>query len=399
MIRHLPIALSTFLLTGTLNAQVGINNSTPDASAELDVKSSTRGFLAPRMNGTEMNAIASPAAGLAIYNTDSSSYCIYTGNAWLKMLTGNSASWILSGNDQYSALSGNVGIGTNSPLAKLHVTEGSVVASGTYTGSYPATMVEDAGTRMIWIPEVAAFRAGNVSHVQWDGANLGLYSTAFGKDVMATGTYSIATGYNSTASNQGTVALGEGCFASGANSVALGYYAHTGGHRGAFVFADQINSPNGTNNAPDNNFRASVNNSFNVRASGGLYFYTDQALTASTSLVFKSGRLGVGLSSPGSSLEVNGAIAAKVQTGQIAGTNNPDATSSMWIYTSGAGTITLPTASTCANRIYTLVNKTGSTRTVASYIPLSGTVSANQSLAGAASITVISDGTDWQQIR
>ncbi len=42
----------------------------PDASAILDVKSTTKGFLAPRMTLAQRNAIVTPATGLIIYQTD-----------------------------------------------------------------------------------------------------------------------------------------------------------------------------------------------------------------------------------------------------------------------------------------------------------------------------------------
>jgi hypothetical protein len=60
---------------------VSINNGTPDASAQLDVTSTTRGFLPPRMTTTQRDAISSPAAGLVIYNTTTSKLQVYT-TAW-----------------------------------------------------------------------------------------------------------------------------------------------------------------------------------------------------------------------------------------------------------------------------------------------------------------------------
>jgi hypothetical protein len=60
---------------------VSINNATPDASAQLDVSSTTRGFLPPRMTTTQRDAISSPAAGLVIYNTTTSKLQVYT-TAW-----------------------------------------------------------------------------------------------------------------------------------------------------------------------------------------------------------------------------------------------------------------------------------------------------------------------------
>ena len=51
-------------------AQVGIGTTTPDASSSLEVQSTERGVLIPRMDETQRDAIASPAVGLMIYNTE-----------------------------------------------------------------------------------------------------------------------------------------------------------------------------------------------------------------------------------------------------------------------------------------------------------------------------------------
>ena len=52
--------------------------STPVASAQLEVVSTTKGFLPPRMTTTQKNAIASPAAGLVVYDTTLAKLCVYT---------------------------------------------------------------------------------------------------------------------------------------------------------------------------------------------------------------------------------------------------------------------------------------------------------------------------------
>lgn len=72
------------LLAITLTAQVSISNdsSEPDPSAMLDVKSSDKGFLPPRMTTAQMNDIVMPGAGLLIYNTTMKSLYWYDGNAW-----------------------------------------------------------------------------------------------------------------------------------------------------------------------------------------------------------------------------------------------------------------------------------------------------------------------------
>lgn len=54
----------------------------PVASAILDIRSTTRGFLPPRMTTTQKNAIATPAAGLVVYDTTTNKLCCYNGSTW-----------------------------------------------------------------------------------------------------------------------------------------------------------------------------------------------------------------------------------------------------------------------------------------------------------------------------
>lgn len=71
------------LLAEALLAQnVGIGTATPNPSAMLDVNSTTRGLLAPRMTTAQRNAIALPAKGLLVYDTDLNALYHYNGNAW-----------------------------------------------------------------------------------------------------------------------------------------------------------------------------------------------------------------------------------------------------------------------------------------------------------------------------
>lgn len=68
------------------------DNSDPDASAMLDVSSSTKGLLAPRMTMAQRDAITTPATGLLVYQTDNTpGYYYYNGTAWTA-LAGNSGS-------------------------------------------------------------------------------------------------------------------------------------------------------------------------------------------------------------------------------------------------------------------------------------------------------------------
>ena len=62
---------------------VGVNTTTPHASAALDISSTTQGMLVPRMTQTQRNAIATPATGLMIFQTDNTAgFYYYSGTAW-----------------------------------------------------------------------------------------------------------------------------------------------------------------------------------------------------------------------------------------------------------------------------------------------------------------------------
>ena len=78
--------MTAFLLfNSVIFAQVGISsdNTSPDPSAMLDVKSTSKGFLPPRMSTTQMYLIPSPSAGLMVFNTTLSMICWYNGTAWV----------------------------------------------------------------------------------------------------------------------------------------------------------------------------------------------------------------------------------------------------------------------------------------------------------------------------
>ncbi|WP_428295675.1 hypothetical protein [Hyphomicrobium sp.] len=57
--------------------------SAPETSAALEVESTTKGFLPPRMTRTQRDAIVGPASGLLIFNTSDSQLQYYTGTAWI----------------------------------------------------------------------------------------------------------------------------------------------------------------------------------------------------------------------------------------------------------------------------------------------------------------------------
>lgn len=133
----------------------------------------------------------------------------------------------------------NVGIGTTTPAARLHIADSSVLFSA--TGIVPINPGEPpfSGTdrRTMWYPAKAAFRTGFVGGSEWDKVQLGNYSFASGYSTIASGFASFASGfltiasgdrsfaagYQTTASAPYSVAMGTGSSSSGTASFALGY--------------------------------------------------------------------------------------------------------------------------------------------------------------------------------
>jgi len=84
MKNYLLIPFFLLSLGLTCNAQVAINNdgSDPDSSAVLDIQSSNKGLLAPRMSTSQRDAISNPAAGLVIYNINTHILELFNGTNW-----------------------------------------------------------------------------------------------------------------------------------------------------------------------------------------------------------------------------------------------------------------------------------------------------------------------------
>lgn len=98
-------ASSSFIWNG---ASVGIGTSTPSSKAILDLTSTIKGFLAPRMTTTQQNAITSPATGLMIFNTDSASHMQYTGTVWQNIHGGGGGGASFANRTYVSQTNGNI---------------------------------------------------------------------------------------------------------------------------------------------------------------------------------------------------------------------------------------------------------------------------------------------------
>ncbi|MFT3681647.1 MAG: hypothetical protein QM791_15355 [Ferruginibacter sp.] len=132
MKKLLTFFVFTFSFLISFSQNVGIGTNTPNASAQLDISSTTKGLLIPRMTSAQRTAIASPAGGLMVYETTSSSFWFYNGSAWTQIGAGGGASpWASSGTNISNSNSGNVGIGSNTGLKEKLSVKGNLFITHT----------------------------------------------------------------------------------------------------------------------------------------------------------------------------------------------------------------------------------------------------------------------------
>ncbi len=98
--KYLFILIIAILVTQSTYAQIGIGTATPNTSAKLDVSSTSKGFLPPRMTDAQKTAITSPAAGLTLWCTDCGStgeMQVYNGSSWTNMAGGTASQAFVCG--------------------------------------------------------------------------------------------------------------------------------------------------------------------------------------------------------------------------------------------------------------------------------------------------------------
>lgn len=189
----------------------------------------------------------------------------------------------------------NVGIGTNDPVARLHVIDSAVLFTGPINvpiNTNFAPPASGAGTRMMWYPQKGAFRAGNVFSDYWDKNNIGNYSISGGFNTFASGAASTSFGDNSKVSGRASFAAGYFCQATGWGSVAFGL-SSTAVNDGCFVVGKY-------------NDLTTVNSIFEV-GNGQNGVQRSNALT-----VLENGNMGIGINAPTNPLTFTTSIGKKI---------------------------------------------------------------------------------------
>ncbi len=149
-------------------AQVAINGSgsSADNSAMLDVSSTTKGILIPRMISAQRDAISSPAQGLMVFVTTDSTFYFYEGNTWKKVGLGASG-WNYNNGEIYCDSLHSISIGDTAGNALFQVISDS--ASGTYTSDKCTGGTASASESYAGKPASNAFDDNNSTYWSNDG--------------------------------------------------------------------------------------------------------------------------------------------------------------------------------------------------------------------------------------
>ena len=203
------LLLAAFLLgfSGSYGQSVGIGTASPNASAQLEISSASRGLLIPRMDSNAVKAIVNPAAGLMVYDSSRNQLLVNMGTAgapdWETVVS--KSGWSLSGN---SGAGGNAFIGTtdNNPLVfKVDGVQVGQLDLSSNIGFGSSALQNNTGYNNI-------------------GIGVGSCSQASGTDNIAIG-FGTLEGPQSGSSNIGMGTFTLESNTSGANNVAIGFDA------------------------------------------------------------------------------------------------------------------------------------------------------------------------------
>ncbi|MEJ2217882.1 MAG: tail fiber domain-containing protein [Gemmatimonadota bacterium] len=178
------------------------------------------------VDGTIVDADISGSAAIADTKLGTISTAGKVANSATTAMSANTASAIVARDAAGGFSAGYVAVADSLRVGG----EGSFLAEGSYSiGTAVPAPASGGGTRMMWYPEKAAFRAGAVGGIGWDADSVGVFSVAMGYNTIASNYYSTAIGNNTTARGQSSTSLGDNTHANGNYSTALGFHTQANG--------------------------------------------------------------------------------------------------------------------------------------------------------------------------
>jgi trimeric autotransporter adhesin len=282
----LRIILTILTLTASHNlfAQVqgkfGNTQSALDVNAALEVESTSKGVLLPRLTTAQQNAMSAPTNGMLIYNTDSACFVLRRAGIWRSLCAANGGeAWSTLGNTGTNANTNFIGTTDNIPLSiRVNNVRSGYLSQNATTLGYEAGLVAPAANQVTFIG-AGAGRANST----------GNYNIAVGTNALnlnTVGGFNTAIGYATLVNNTSNynTALGTSALmgnTTGATNTAVGTYALTSNSTGSENVAVGSNSLNTNSTGADNTgigFGAMYNNTTGANNTGtGAY-----ALTSNT---------------------------------------------------------------------------------------------------------------------
>ena len=265
------------------NGNVGIGTTGPAATSILDLTSTTKGFLAPRMTTTQRDAISTPATGLFVYNTTDNQYNVFNGTTW-GAVGGGGGAW-----SDLTVPTGNLTLAMDADTTTFNW---DTLTTGTgWTGA--STSLSSGTLESLSVNSTAA--TGNTQKVlslSTAGANATSTQTTYGLYATNTHTGTASTnigGYFSASGGTNNYGLIVGAGSVGIGTAAPGYTLDVAGIAAANYFVDNDNSAYGLDPAGTANF-------------GGY----SQKITGGALLAIDSGNVGIGNDTPLAKLDVTG---------------------------------------------------------------------------------------------
>ena len=217
MIKPLLFCILFFTAFATF-AQVGIGISIPNNSAMLDVNSTTKGFLPPRMTAAQRDPIANPAAGLLIYQTDNTpGYYTYNGSAWVSVSSAGPFpnDIIVNGltvGKGSGGIATNTAFGTNALISNTTGSENSGFGLNTLQNNISGFQNTSVGWSSLFSNTTGSWNTAIGASSLYSNTT-GSANTAIGSNALInnyTGSANTAIGYYALTANKGTLNVGIG---------------------------------------------------------------------------------------------------------------------------------------------------------------------------------------------
>ena len=333
MTKKIHLLALTLLLSATGFAQVGIGTTSPDASSALDITATDKGFLMPRMTTAQKTAIANPAEGLQVYDTDTKSLWVYDGTTWKEATGGAGGKFIDGATPDIAYYNGKVAIGDRNGFGNAHKlyvsadkSDNNISTPGKFVGNYTGTAGSSTATYGL---------ASEANNTSTGTINYGIAMRPIVFNKKATGTINIAVGTWPEVNNKGLMGYAAGAIGTITNNGTIttangivGDINNTAGKQldvatsGSFTITNNgtINKTHGVfinyegASTVTDSYALYIENNFNKGTNDNFAIYS--ATDADT---YFKGNIGAGVLAPKRKMHISGAMRLEPQATAPAG--------------------------------------------------------------------------------